>query len=65
MLIRMQRDGDRYIVFGREGGSGEERIGFVRQDGKWWNAVDTFMDKSHDFPRRADAIDWLKKLAAK
>jgi len=58
----MKRDGDRYVVYGREGGSGEERLGFVCRDGKWWNAVDTYMDQSRDFRTREAAVEWLKKF---
>jgi len=63
MLITLKRDHDRYIVYGREGDTGEERIGFVRKDGNTWNAVDTTMEHSQDFRTRAEAIAWLEKLA--
>jgi len=49
MLITMKRDGDRYVVYGREGGSGEERL-------------DTYMDQSRDFRTREAAVEWLKKF---
>jgi len=60
MKTTFRRDGERYIVFG-DG----ERIGFVRKDGKQWNAVDTYMDKSQNFTTRELAIAWLVELAEK
>jgi hypothetical protein len=62
MLIELKKDGPRYIVYGREGGSGTERLGFIAKDGKWWNAVDTTMEHSRDFATRERAIAWLQTL---
>ena len=67
--IRFERDGERYIVM-----LGDDRIGFVRsyfppsriRRGRasvsaQWNATDTFMRKSQNFPTRRAAGDWLQK----
>src|ERR1700687_4459803 len=47
--IIFRRDDDRYIVFW-----GDDHIGFVRQDGAVWNAVDTTM--AHSFIRRTRSL---------
>lgn len=64
MLVTLVHDdrNNRYIVYGREGGTGEERIGFVKRYADGWNAVDTYMDKSKDFKTRKEAVEWLKSL---
>ncbi len=67
----LKRDGDRYIVSNGLG----DRLGFIRRYYRasrvrrgWgsvvarWNAVDTTMAKSRDFPTRAAAIEWLNTL---
>lgn len=64
MFVRLERDYNRYVVYGRSAGAGEERIGFVARDGRGWNAVDTTMEHSRNFWTRADAVDWLERLAA-
>ena len=55
--MRFKQDGERYIVF-----LGDDRIGFVKRDGKLWNAVDTFMEKSADRPSRDKAAIWLRRV---
>jgi hypothetical protein len=56
---KLKRVGDRYIVSNGLG----DRLGFVRQypNGRW-NAADSYMEKSRDFPTRAAAIEWLDNL---
>jgi len=54
--ITFRKDGERYIVF-----LGEDRIGFVRQEGDRWNAGDTYMAWAKWFPTRAKAGEALKK----
>jgi len=62
MLVKLERDGDRYIARGREGGTGLHSIGFIRHKGKWWDASDIYMDKSRSFRTRIAAVEWLKTL---
>ena len=59
LRAKLKRDGDRYIVSNGLG----DRLGFVRQypHGRW-SAVDTYMEKSRDFPTRTAAIEWLDNL---
>jgi hypothetical protein len=58
-----KRDGDRYIVFTKFGDD-RERLGFVRAATlRSWNAVDTTMEHSQNFPTRAAAVRWLEALS--
>lgn len=57
---KFQRDGERYIVM-----CGNDHAGCIARthDGNW-NAADTTMEKSLDFPTWQSAVSWLTAVLA-